>query len=169
VSKRSYLALPRQRKVCMVKATLLELQSSRSKGRRQRMVAETPQWGIVMDITSPRLEKFRALSMHVLNPASPSCPPSAGLKGRTGHLNTPHLGHTANAGSPKQVMREKHTCMATEPPYYSRWTRNGVCRRLTKPYRHGHKGMATYPENPAVWEEGRQSLPPTTTQKARAC
>jgi hypothetical protein len=39
-SKRSYLAQPRQHKVCMVKATLLEPQSSRSQARRQRRIAD---------------------------------------------------------------------------------------------------------------------------------
>ena len=50
------------------------------------------------------------------------------------------------------------TCMATEPPYYSRWTHNGVCSQPWRLDRHGYKGMVTTPESPAVWEEGRQLL-----------
>jgi hypothetical protein len=107
-------------------------------------------------------ERFRV-------PADPACPRSEGLKGQTGRLNTPHLCHTVNAGSPTQVTEpEAHTCRATEPPYYSKWTCNGVCSQSLRLDRQGYKRMETTRESPAVWEEGRQLLSRAMSPKARA-
>jgi hypothetical protein len=68
----------------------------------------------------------------------------------------PCLNYQINAGSPKQVgWFSPLTCKVTEPPYYSMLTCNGLSRLSEKQHRHGYKGMATAPESPAAWEEGR--------------
>ena len=51
-----------------------------------------------------------------------------------------------------------HTCMATEPPYYSRWACNGCRSQSLRLDRPGYKRMVTTRESPAVWEEGRQPV-----------
>lgn len=68
----------------------------------------------------------------------------------------PSLDYRINAGSPKQAIRlSPLACRVTEPPYYSTFARNGFSRLYGIQHRHGYKGMATAPENPAAWEEGR--------------
>ncbi len=68
----------------------------------------------------------------------------------------PPLNYRINVGSPKQVRGlSPPTCRVTEPPYYSTLACNGCSRLHVMQHRQGYKGMATAPESPAAWEEGR--------------
>jgi hypothetical protein len=68
----------------------------------------------------------------------------------------PPLNYRINVGSPKQVRwLSPPACRVTEPPYYSTFACNGLSRLHVKQHRHGYKGMATPPESPTAWEEGR--------------
>jgi hypothetical protein len=156
--QRNHLARSRQHKVCMAKARLPESQSSRCNGPRHRRVVEAMYWVIMGNRRRFTMKRHDA-RRNALCTSLPSVPPIGGLKGRTGRLNTPHLCHTVIAGSPTQVMElEAHTCMVTEPPYYSRWACNGFRSQSERLDRQGYKRMVTTRKSPTVWEEGRQPL-----------
>jgi hypothetical protein len=92
--------------------------------------------------------------------------PSRGIKGTNGtpkHTASLSYRHCGIAYTGDEL--KAHTCMATEPPYYSRWACNGFHSQPERLDRQGYKGMVTTPESPAVREEGRQLLPPQNLQK----
>jgi hypothetical protein len=92
--------------------------------------------------------------------------PYRGIKGTNGtpkhtaslsyrNYGIAYTGHTIQAW----------TCMATEPPYYSRWACNGSRSQPMRLDRQGYKRMVTTLESPSVREEGRQLLLPQCLQK----
>jgi hypothetical protein len=156
--RQNHLARSRQHKVCMAKARLLEAQSSRCNGARRRRVVGAAYWGRDMTVR-----------MVLTCSSLPQRAPYRGIKGTNGTPN-----HTASLSYRNygiaytgHTMRT-WTCMATEPPYYSRWACNGFRSQSTGLDRRGYKGMATTPESPTVREEGRQLLSPAMSPKARA-
>jgi hypothetical protein len=154
--QRNRLAGSRQHKVCMAKAKLPESQSSRCNGPRHRRVVETMYW--VRHGEPPECIMYQ--------PAQRA--PYRGMKGTNG---TPK--HTAslsyrNCGiAYTGCMMKSWTCRATEPPYYSRWTRNGVCSQPLRLDRHGYKGMGNYPRKPRCLG-GREAASMSWTPNARA-
>lgn len=143
--ERNYLVPHRQHKAYMVKATLPELQFLRSfsrqwrKDSRKAILTGYPQSHVV-SVTSPGQRATH----------------TGGSRERTEYLRMPFLNYQINVGSPKQVRGfSPPTCKVTEPPYYSTFACNGLSRLPVMQHRHGYKGMATTPESPAAWEEGR--------------
>jgi hypothetical protein len=85
--------------------------------------------------------------------------PSRGIKGTNGtpkHTASLSYRHCGIAYTGDEL--KAHTCMATEPPYYSRWACNGCRSQSLRLDRQGYKRMVTTRESPAVWEEGRQPV-----------
>jgi hypothetical protein len=112
-SKQSYLAQPRQHKVCMVKARLLEPQSSRLQTRRQRRIADKLFWRV---IGHSRMAQCKRGLTYYFNPRSSlsSVPAMCGMKGTNGEPNHTASHHAVNTGSPTLVRRDKR------PPVWRR-------------------------------------------------
>jgi hypothetical protein len=158
--RQSHLARSRQHKVCTVKATLLEAQSSRCYRPQRRRVVDAAFWGNRVRKQAAHANRDmidrRVLSCSSLTQRAPY----RGMKGTNGTPNhtaplsycnygIAYTGHTTQAW----------TCMATEPPYYSRWACNGFHSQPASGLdRYGHKGMVTTPENPSVREGFAQKL-----------
>jgi hypothetical protein len=143
--ERNYLVPRRQHKAYRVKAILPELQFPRSLSRQWRK-----------DSRKAILTGY--LQFHKVKIILPGWRAThiGGRRKRTEHLRMPLLNYPINAGSPKQARRlNPPACKVTEPPYYSTFARNGFSRLDKSQHRHGYKGMATPPESPAAWEEGR--------------
>src|SRR5262245_35335720 len=164
--RQNHLVRPRQHKVCMVKATLLKAQSSWCYGSRRRRVVDAAFWGIRMRSHASHPNRDMTGRMVLSCTSLTQRAPYRGIKGTNGTPNhtaslsyrnygIAYTGHTPKAW----------TCMATEPPYYSRWACNGFRSQPVRLDRHGYKGMATTPESPSAWEEGRQLLCPQGLQK----
>ena len=157
--QQSHLASLRQHKVCMVKATLPESQSPRCYSPRRRRVVGATYWENRISGHTARPSQDMITRRRISCSSLAQRAPYRGIKGMNG---TPK--HTAslsyrNCGiAYTGRTMQAWTCMATEPPYYSTWTFNGVRSQPSGLDRHGYKGMVTTPENPAVWEEGRQLL-----------
>jgi hypothetical protein len=167
--QRNHLAMLRQHKVCMVKATLLESQSSRCHGPRRRMVVETAYWG--SQVRSPQAHmKIDIVDLRKrLCSSLPQRAPYRGIKGTNGTPNHTASQSYRNCGiAYTGAVNRAHACMATEPPYYSRWACNGFRSQSLRLDRQGYKGMVTTPKSPAVREEGRQLLLLARSPKARA-
>src|SRR5882724_2952967 len=143
----------------MVKAILLESQSSRCHGPQRRKVIETTYWVSQVNRHAGHANKDMVIRRRLPCSSLTQRAPYRGMKGTNGTPN-----HTASLSYRNygiaytgRTMRT-WTCRATEPPYYSRWTRNGVCSQPLRLDRQGYKGMGTTPESPTVREEGRQLL-----------
>jgi hypothetical protein len=143
--ERNYLVPHRQHKAYRVKAILPELQFRRSFSRQWRK-----------DSRKAILTGY--LQFHKVGAIPPGQRTTnrGGGRKRTEHLRMPVLNYQVNAGSPKQVgWLNPLACRVTEPPYYSTFACKGLSRLSARQHRHGYKGMATAPESPAAWEEGR--------------
>jgi hypothetical protein len=143
--ERNYLVPRRQHKAYKVKAILPELQFRRSFSRQWRKDSRKAILTGCLQFDEVR----------VIPPGQRALYTGGGRK-RTEHLRMPILDYRINAGSPKQARKwSLLACRVTEPPYYSTFARNGLSRLSARQHRHGYKGMATTPESPAAWEEGR--------------
>jgi hypothetical protein len=143
--EQNYLVPHRQHKAYKGKATLPELQFRRSLTRQWRK-----------DSRKAILTGYLQFHIVKIIPPGQRATHSGGRRKRTEHLRMPLLNYLINAGSPKQARRlNPPACKVTEPPYYSTFARNGLSRLDKSQHRHGYKGMATPPESPAAWEEGR--------------
>lgn len=169
--RQNHLARSRQHKVCMAKATLLKSQSSRCYRARRRRVVDAAYGESRVSSNGAHANRDtagrRVLACASLTPRAPY----RGIKGTNGTPNHTAslsyrnygIAYTGHAGV------HARTCMATEPPYYSRWACNGFRSQSSSGLdRQGYKGMATTPESLTAWEEGRQLLSPATSLKARA-
>jgi hypothetical protein len=156
--QRSHLASPRQHKVCMAKATLLESQSPRCHSPRRRRVVEATYWANCVNRHAAHTNKDMVNRRRLPCSSLSQRAPYRGMKGTNGTpKHTASLSHR-NCGIAYTGRTEAWTCRATEPPYYSRWTHNRVCSQPKRLDRQGYKGMVTTPKSPTVREEGRQLL-----------
>ncbi len=153
--KRTDVARPRQRKVCMVKARLPEPQSSWSHIRRQRSIGEALSWDIWQAFLVPAIA-ISQFSNSTVVLGYPDMPAMGGIKGTNGAPT-----HTASLLLCKCGITYTGvawpTCMVTEPPYYSRWACNGFRSQLMRVMRldrHGYKGTVTSPKAPLSGRKG---------------
>ena len=143
--ERNYRVPRRQHKAYTVKAILPELQFPRSLSRRWRK-----------DSRKAILTGYLQFHKVKVMPPGRRATHIGGGRKRTEHLRMPSLNYQINAGSPKKVgWLNPLACRVTEPPYYSTFACNRLSRLYVIQHRHGYKGMATAPESPAAWEEGR--------------
>jgi hypothetical protein len=157
--RQNHLARSRQHKVCMAKATLLKAPSPWCYCPRRRRVVDAAYWESRVRVNGAHTNRDmidrRVLSCSSLAQRAPY----RGMKGTNGTPNhTASLSYRNDGIAYTGHTMQAWTCMATEPPYYSRWACNGLCSQPARLDRQGYKGMVTTPESPAVWEEGRQLL-----------
>jgi hypothetical protein len=167
--ERSYLAPHRQRKVCKVKAELLEPQAPRSQSGRPRRVAETGYRNDMADRPAAR-KQTPAYNSRAEVPSLSGVPAVSGIKGTNGEPTHTAAHHSRNAGSPKLAWHIKR------PPVWRRslhntlgWPVMGSADGTVLSYRQRYKLNGNVSESRTVEGKGGSPYQPTTTLNARVC